>query len=570
MRRVWFGLIATALLSGACKDGSVGDRPLTPGMPGMAGGPGQPSDDPVKTQSAQCLAPGAPFVRRLTGWEYANTVADTLNVRLDAATLALLPPDFRANGFSNDLGAQQVLFDSGDRYAKTADAVVLALGQAPNWLAAFTLCNDTTAACRDGIVRALGLRLYRRPVTLDESISLAALFDAVVAAGLPTAAEAAAEVVGAMLQSPQFLYRLEGQALAGGDGASANTRALDGYEMASRLSYLTWGSAPDPVLLDAAAKGDLSDPDKLRVQVTRMLAQPRARENIQRYFREWLTLDDLDQTAVPRNTVPPTAAMKKETLDVVADQLWDAKRPLVSTMLTTRSTIVDSALAGYYGLGMPDADGRLSLADTPNRVGLLTHASVLTVHGGAQVPIVDRGLFVFRNILCQDVGPPPPGATSIAFAPSGASQRDESEARLQHQPCGSCHGQFDPLGYAFEPFDPWGGFQTTDVSGHVLRQDGVLTQTMGAPVPYANLLEYMDRLARDPRVSACVTAKVLQFAWGRPMTEGDQCMLAGIQARVNASPGQAFADLIAAIAADSNLRYAVVQRATSPQGDVTP
>ena len=537
-------------VTGTAEAGDAGKG--MPGMPNMPSTPGQPADDASMTQSPPCLAPRAPYVRRLTSWEYANTVADTLNVQLDSATLALLPPDNRANGFSNDSTAQLVSFDAGARYAQTADAIATALGQTPNWLAAFAMCNDATATCRDAIVRGLGLRLFRRPVTPDESASFAALFDAIVAMGIQTAADAASQVVRAMLQSPQFLYRIEGQTSVGGN---AKARALDGYEVASRLSYLVRGSAPDPALLDAAAKGDLADPDKLRAQATRMLGQPRARENIQRYFREWFTLDDLDgfAPAVGYRLPPQAPSMKKETLDVVADQLWDAKKPLVSTMLTTRSTIVDPALAMFYGLGMPDSHGRLSLAGTPNRVGLLTHASVLTIAGGPLASMVQRGLFVFRNILCQEVGASPPGTTSVAFAPYQASQRQESEARLQHQECASCHGQFDSLGYAFEPFDSWGA--STDT----VRQDGFLTQTMGPPVPYANVLEYMDLLAQDPRVSACVTRKVAQFAWGRAMTDGDQCMLADIQARLNASQGRTFADLVAAVAADPNLGFTAVR-----------
>jgi len=559
MRGVTFRQFATLLLLGGCT-GTVGNS--AGGSSGVTGATNNPGGGTMVQTSPQCasapLATGTSYVRRLTRWEYANSVSDSLNVRLSDTTLGLIPSDIRANGFSNDFGGQLASFDNADQYSKTAEGVAADLAKTPNWLAAVAMCSDTGATCRDNVVRGLGLRLFRRPATPDELTAFGGLFDAAVMAGITTAPEAAGYVVRAMLQSPQFLYRLEVQTPP---SAGANARPLDSYEIASRLSYLIWGSAPDAALLDAAAKRDLLMPDKLRAQVDRMLTQPHAREIIQRYFREWLTLDDLDDaTRGPAFTPALAAAMKQETLDVVGDQLWDQKKAMISTMLTTRTTIVDPMLAQFYGLGAPDATGHLSLAGAPNRVGLLTHAGVLTIDGDSNASIVERGLFVYRNLLCQDVPMPPPGATSVMLAPDTASERVKSDARLAHDPCKSCHGMFDPLAYAFEPFDSMGAVQTKDVNGNAVRQDGWLTKPMpAAPVPYDGVASYMNVLSQDPRLAACVTAKATQFAWGRGMTTGDQCMLADIQARMSATSGQTFADLIAAIANNPNFRYTAVQ-----------
>ena len=57
-------------------------------------------------------------------------------------------------------------------------------------------------------------------------------------------------VVEAMLQSPNFLFRLD---------ATPNPKWKP-YAAASRLSYLLWDTMPDDALLDAAAKGELSTP----------------------------------------------------------------------------------------------------------------------------------------------------------------------------------------------------------------------------------------------------------------------------------------------------------------------
>src|SRR5712691_10264895 len=118
MHRISFRLFATWVLLGGGCTGVVGNA-----MP--SGGP-PPPDDPMVKQSAQCLsapmATGTAYLRRLTRWEYANTVTDTLSVRLDDAALGLIPSDIRANGFSNDFGGQLATFENADHYDKAAEA----------------------------------------------------------------------------------------------------------------------------------------------------------------------------------------------------------------------------------------------------------------------------------------------------------------------------------------------------------------------------------------------------------------------------------------------------------------
>jgi Protein of unknown function (DUF1592)/Protein of unknown function (DUF1588)/Protein of unknown function (DUF1595)/Protein of unknown function (DUF1587)/Protein of unknown function (DUF1585) len=585
-RLVLVGLVALAFggCTGAISSVGTGPGPASSGGAGTSGPPAAggagtsgaqtPGSPPgtvgslppgtTMTMTSACasapLAHAGAYVRRLARWEYANTVTDTLKVAMTPATIDLLPADIRANGFANDTGGQLVSLDHATGYQLTADAVGAALAGAPNWLAPFATCTNTTAVCRDQVVKALGLRLFRRPVTATEVTTFGALFDTAVAAGFPTTAGAAVVVVRAMLQSPQFLYRLESQAPP---AAGAAARPLDNYEIASRLSYFLWSSAPDDALLAAAQAATLTSPDMLKAQVARMLAAPRAREVIQRYFREWLSLDDLDDANRGATFTPQLAAdMKRETMDVVADQLWDSAQPLLS-MFTTKTTTVTPAMAKYYGLGAPGAAGRTATDAIPGRQGILTHAGVLTVNGDANASIVLRGLYMLRKVLCQDVPAPPPGATSVMLAPETASERQKSDARLMHEPCKTCHGNFDPLAYAFEPYDAMGAWQTKDTNGNAVRQDGWLTSNATTPgaanVPYTGLPDYMTALTHDQRVNDCLATKAAQFAWGRAMDTGDQCMLEDVRARMNAAKTQTFADLVSAVASSPYFVYTGVQ-----------
>jgi hypothetical protein len=569
----WRRWIIAAAVAGGCT-GSISTPSGEPGSGSGAqqvGAPGTTGNQPPGTVaslppgttmtttpacgSAALAHPGA-YIRRLTAWEYVNTIADVLNVPETAGVGDLLPADIRANGFSNDTGGQLVSLDHASGYSAGADAVGAALAKMPTWLATFATCTDTSATCRDAVVGALGLRLFRRPVTAAETTTFGGLFDMAVAAGATTTPAAAVVVVRAMLQSPQFLYRLEVQT---SPTAGALAKAVDGYELATRLSYLMWSSAPDAALLASAKDGTLLTTDGLKAQITRMLTAPRARDMVQRYFREWLSLDDLDDANRGATFTPQLSAdMKQETMDDAADQLWDQAQPMLS-MFTTTKTKVTPALATYYGYGAPDAMGRYDTSSAMGREGFLTHAGVLTVNGDANASIVLRGLYMLRTVLCQDVPAPPPGATAVVLAPATASQRTQSNARLKQNPCMSCHGIFDPLAYAFEPFDSMGALQTKDINGNAVESDGWLTTGTGTNVPYTDVASYMTVLAADPRVTACFATKASQFAWGRAMDMGDQCMLEDVQARVSAAKAQTFAELVSAVATSPYFGYTAVQ-----------
>jgi hypothetical protein len=249
--------------------------------------------------------------------------------------------------------------------------------------------------------------------------------------------------------------------------------------------------------------------------------------------------------------------MKQETLDVAGADLWDAKKPLVS-MFTSKSTIVTPALAKFYGV-TPGAGGRVATA--PGRTGILTQAGVLTVNGDADASIVLRGLYVMRKVLCGDVPAPPPGATSVMLAPATASQRAKSDARLKQEPCKTCHSQFDPLAYAFEPFNEMGALVTKDVNGNAVKSDGWLVGPGAATTPYTSVDDYMAALAKDPRASDCLSARAAQFAWGRAMamTGADACLLEDVRARMPAAETRTFADVVTAIASSPYFLYTAVQ-----------
>ena len=75
-------------------------------------------------------------------------------------------------------------------------------------------------------------------------------------------------VLETLLSSAEFLYRIE----LDPDPESTAGHPLGPFELASRLSYFLWSSAPDDGLLDAASNGSLLNAEVLSAAVDRMLA----------------------------------------------------------------------------------------------------------------------------------------------------------------------------------------------------------------------------------------------------------------------------------------------------------
>src|SRR5262249_54142889 len=131
-------------------------------------------------------------------------------------------------------------------------------------------------------------KAWRRPVTDDELTKLVKLSTDAIALGEDFTG-GIKQVVKTLLGSLPFLYRIE----LDPNPASATAHPLGGYELASRLSYLTWSTMPDDKLFSLAKSGDLLQTDVLLAQVDRMLADPRSGQFVSSFAGQWLGMRDL-------------------------------------------------------------------------------------------------------------------------------------------------------------------------------------------------------------------------------------------------------------------------------------
>ena len=359
-----------------------------------------------------------------------------------------------------------------------------------------------------------------------------------------------------MLQSPRFIYRIENQR---GDGSAW---PVDDYELASRLSYIIWGSSPDENLMRAAREGQLSDPESLARQAARMLEQPLARKRSLQFLEQWLNLGRLanlqpDARRFPHWNNRLAEDMRMETIRFFEEVVWNEKRPLAD-LFNAQVTFLTPRLADHYGGKAPAAGTtpeqkaeRHDLTGNPARGGLLTHGSVLTM-GGDDASMVTRGLFIMHNLLRGVVKDPPPGVdTTPVPARPGHSHRQAAEKRIADKSCGGCHSKFEPLAFALEKYDGLGTFHQEDRHGNSLREDGeVLFPGESTAVSYQTAGDLMNLLAGNERVSKSLTWKICQFSLGRPLTFRDAAHVQSVHASAGKNGGTWSALMTALVTSD--------------------
>ena len=501
----------------------------------VGGCAGSVPDNPTTESSPTCATELGPApLRRMTRFEYGHTVADLAGV--DPAMSLSLPPDEETLGFDDIATAYSVSALHAARYLDVAEQVATALVSDSSRLNAFAGCDPTTgdASCVAAFISAFGRRAWRRALADDEQQTMQQLY---ADTADPSPADGMSAVVAALLQSPRFLYRPEA-----GDPMATAVEPLDGYALATRLSYLITATAPDEALLAAAEAGTLETDEGLLGEADRLLASDRARELFVHFASEWWELESVanlekDRSLYRRWTDSTPAALAEETR-LFLSNVWHGPATL-SRLLTAPVTFVNAELAGAYGLPVPAGSGFEPVALDPLRAaGMLTQGSFLAAHAKAdQTSPVLRGKFVLAKLLCRPPSPPPP---NIVVSPPTVDPRLSTRQRFaQHTAdplCASCHTKMDPIGFAFEHYDATGRWREVD-GGQAVDATGALS---GSDVDGAldGVPSLAARLARSKEVSTCAATQWFRYAFGRSeQTQGDTCTIAALSRALSGPNG---------------------------------
>lgn len=310
------------------------------------------------------------------------------------------------------------------------------------------------------ILRRLLPRAFRRAVRPEEVAVFVELARQALDEGRPFETALRRGLKG-VLCAPEFLFMEEPLAAATAESAAPT---IDDFALSCRLSYFLWSSLPDEELLALAGHGELRQPEVLRAQVERMLADPKSRRFVENFTDQWLKLRDIDFT-VPNGDLYPEynqllrRSMLEETRAFFREILDNDYS--VQTFLDSDFAMLNKPLAEFYGIkGVSGLEiHRVKLPADSLRGGVLTQASILKVSAdGTRTSPVLRGAWVLENLFGSPSPPPPPSVAAIEPDIRGATTiREQLAKHRSHESCNRCHRHIDPPGFALESFDVIGG-----------------------------------------------------------------------------------------------------------------
>jgi hypothetical protein len=435
-------------------------------------------------------------------------------------------------GFDNNADAGLVTSVHVDQYLLAGQQIATIVLPA---LSSLVPCAATSkdAACTEQLIRALGRRAFRRPLTDAEVARYK------TAGAQATFAQGAEVIVRSMLSSPYFLYRFEIGA-AQPDG----TYKLTPHEVAAALSYTFWGTMPDQTLADAADKGELATTDQITAQAKRLLADPRSRDIMGTFALQWLGVEQVASSAKSGAMFPAWNgalgdAMVEETRRFVQHVVFDGSHHF-DDLLTSDTSYVDGALAALYGVSGVTGEAFVAAKLPPERqAGLLGQASFLASYAHSdQTSPVRRGVFVREHLLCQQFGTPPANAGGVPDVDPNATTRERFSQHSSNPACSSCHQYIDSVGFGFERFDAIGRFRDKetgkpiDPSGDMNDLEGMGTGTHAA---FTTLPALAASLVKSSSAPACFARQYTRFARGALEQDADQCAVSSIEESFAAS-----------------------------------
>jgi len=520
---------------------------------------------------ASGVSPGAAPIRRLTRAQYSATIRDLLNLHLDAGSD--LPEDGAGGEGFDD--AAETLFLSPIYAEKYLDAAKLALSSAakdPKSSAKFLVAKPgpgvTPDAAALSVLSEFLPRAFRRPVEGGELTFYLKVFHS-AEKHHQSFNDSILFALRAVLMSPQFLFRSETP------NPGSEMRLLDGYALASRLSYFLWDSMPDDPLMALAKTGKLKDPEILRGQVARMLRDSKSLDFAQSFVEQWLRTRDLGKAIQPDVGLFPIWKDAELQGDIRYQPILFFQEILANdlsllNLLDSKFTITTRKLQRLYGLNIKQRKDsqpqRVELPEGSNRGGLLGMSAILAVssHPQRTSPVL-RGKWVLESIL----GTPPPHPPNVPPLEEGAAQFGktirERLARHRANPvCASCHSRMDSLGFTLDNYDVMGRWRTEE-AGKPIDTKGELpdgTTFDGPQQLKAILLQRKDVFVRN------LTSKLLGYALGRGLSVQDSCTVDAIVAEVKRNDYRA-SFLINGIVLSTPFRYQMGTGARGPDAKQT-
>ena len=385
-------------------------------------------------------------------------------------------------------------------------------------------------------------RAYRRPLTAAETAELRGLYAKLRAEELPHE-DAIRLTLARVLVAPAFLYRLEKAAPGSEPGPVSDS------ELASRLSYFLWSSAPDAELRALADAGKLHEPAVLVAQMRRMLRDPRVRRLATEFACQWIHVRDFDHLDEKSDRFFPTftalrGAMYEESLRFFTDLFQ--RDGAVPDILDADYTFLNEPLAKHYGIPGVSGDEwrRVDGMKKLGRGGILGMATTLAKNSGASrtSPIL-RGNWVAEALLGDRLPKPPKDVPRLPEEESAdtLTVRQLTEKHTTDPRCAGCHVRIDPFGFALEGFDAIGRQRDKDLADRPI--DVKATLANGTPLDGLDGLRTYLLTTRRREFLDQFCRKLLGYALGRSVQLSDRPLLAEMRTQLESHNGNITAAL---------------------------
>jgi len=531
-------------------------------------------------------------LRRLTRYEFENTLEDVLSIKLkvpyrdvitdridESRIESIVPSDIPgASGFDNDALYMEQLKPPLNQLA---NAVHYALSEfSNNSMARKTVLGraeipaDVSVAEIQKIISKFLLRAYRsKPEQLQEYVKV---YYSLYQKHVQISKDCNVSLLHTfemILVSPEFLYRFE---------ESKNRDApypITGLELATRLSYFLWSTAPDEELRRLGRDGSLLQDEVLESQVARMLNSPKRIALSENFAGQWLGFEDL----LSNREYLTSERWNREAYDEVLffiDELIKSDRSFLE-LIQSDWIYKRSSARGYQEID-PESVQNLyanifvnrqsSTADERTRYdppvlvktqneregGIITSSAImrLTASKDRTSPI-RRGVWVLSTIIGQELEPPPniPSLEEAREALQIKENPSVAELIKQHvskSECMICHKSIDPLGLGLENFAATGEWRTHYTDQTLVQSAGVMPNGKAFKTPREMKLLLLEMYQDD--IANNFVEQMYAYALGRKSEPFDRFALQQILSEVK-KDGYKINTVIEQIVLSKQFRY---------------
>jgi hypothetical protein len=495
---------------------------------GSSGANGGTSGSGGDISTSLSCVPGVPpttEIPRMKDAAYDAVIKDLLGLtglssNANQPPSSLLTPD--SDGALTDIGWNGYL-----SAAQEIAAEVMAGTNKSNFIS----CDPTKdTSCLTNTVKTFGRKVFRRPLTDAEVTSFMRL-NSLTPAGQPL--EVAEAILYAFLASPSFILLPE---LAQDKDSSGNFK-LNSYEVATRLSFLLWGTVPDSTLSTAADAGQLTTNSQIAAQAQRMLKSDKAKAVVTNFLHSyagimvgshWVNNNTHDSSKYSSWSDAAYAPAMAELDAFFADVVLNGG--MFKDLFLGNNGFVTKDTAPLYGLSAASYGTQPTKValDATKRPGFLTRVGFLSTYSKYDVssPIL-RGAFISGRILGINPGTPDPAFTKTPL-PSGnyTTMRQEIEALTANQPCQGCHGvNINPAGFVLEHYNSVGMWQDTDPLGGTIDGTADVRFSATDTKTITNPVGLMTEIANLPEAKSYYAEQWVSFATGRVPNQNDACIV---------------------------------------------